>query len=160
MPEWDDDPAGDVPWSRRPSRRSHPFPRFVLEAAFNSHGGGLVRSVDLLAAGAIALFSVAVVFSLNPIPAQDSARTLLQDSKLRIIATAAVERVGLPSLERGSASELCSTLAAMSNSTVSFGLRIDGVWCEGKGSNSGEQIVIRFPQRIVAVEASWTAGAA
>jgi hypothetical protein len=119
-----------------------------------------LRFIDLAIGGLIAVSSLAVLIAWNPQAPDAAARQNIDDAHLRDYIATVVNRVGIVTLIRDSASDLCSLVRSASNSTLTLSAEEGGVSCGGPppvGVASAE-LNISVGSRVVNLESWYDAG--
>ncbi len=116
-----------------------------------------MRFVDIAVAGAIGLSSIAAMLAFSPQPAVSASQQLVEQASLRGLIFDFVSVHGLSWVKDAPAKEVCSSLAAASNATVSLSATIDSVPCGPPPPSGACALAIEAGTRHVTFEAWYDA---
>ena len=97
--------------------------------------------------------------ALSPQPNVVAAHQFVESSSLREALLEYVSGQGLPWLQGASDQQICSSLAAASNATVSMSARIGSMSCDPPPDAAEVTLTIRLRSKLVVLEAWYNAKA-
>ncbi len=88
-----------------------------------------MRFFDLGVAALIGISAITSIYVLSPGGSDSAAQRVVEQTRLRDALLTVLARHGLAWIQNSSPSNICGTIAALSNSTVTFSASIDSMDC-------------------------------
>jgi hypothetical protein len=119
-----------------------------------------MRFLDIAVASGYAAICLSLIVAINPIAPREAAVDAAAQARLESATSAYLSNVGLPFLTTSSVAAICGSAAEASNSTIVFGVSVEGARCGSFAAPSAplasSTLTLSLPGREVVIEA-WLA---
>jgi hypothetical protein len=118
-----------------------------------------MRIIDISAAAVVATTSLVLILFLNPAPQLAASQEYVEESAMRTLLAGIVSAKGILWFFGSTMSDVCSTVEAYSNSTLTVSATLDNHECSAHPSGNPVMVIldISFGSREAALEA-WVKG--